>query len=184
MAVYLINRCMTEGVHHISPDEKYFGTKPDLSHWKVFGSIAFVHVPDEKRRNLDPKSEKMIFVGYSIERKGYKYFNPITGQSRVNRDLVFDEVTSWYGPTSVTPAVLETSTSGADFESEEEEMLMTIMGGEPIESLPVVQLTGPEVSSNNQSPTQHEETSNVVSPWCYTRRKKQWAICLSKRPKT
>ena len=51
--VYLINRCTTEGVHDITPHEKYFGTKLDLSHMKVFGNIAFVHVPDEKRRKLD-----------------------------------------------------------------------------------------------------------------------------------
>jgi transposase InsO family protein len=137
-AVYLINRCTAEGVHDITPHEKYFGTKPNLSHLKVFGSIAFVHVPDEKRRKLDPKSEKMIFVGYSLEQKGYKCFNPITQKSRVSRDVVFDEVTSWYGPTSVTPAMLETSRSGADSESEEEEMLTTIMGGEPAESLPTL----------------------------------------------
>ena len=172
-AVYLINRCTTEGVHDSTPHEKYFGTKPDLSHLKVFGSISFVHVPDEKRRKLDPKSEKMILVGYSLEQKGYKCFNPVTRQSQVSRDVVFDEVASWYGPTSVTPVVFETSRSGADSESEEEEMLTTIMNGEPAESLSALQLTGPEVSSSNQSLARHEETSDVVSPWCYTRRKKK-----------
>ena len=45
MVVYLINRCTTEGVHNINPHEKYFGTKPNLSHLKVFGCISFVHVP-------------------------------------------------------------------------------------------------------------------------------------------
>ena len=184
-AVYLINRCTTEGVHDSTPHEKYFGTKPDLSHLKVFGSISFVHVPDEKRRKLDPKSEKMILVGYSLEQKGYKCFNPVTRQSQVSRDVVFDDVASWYGPTSVTPVVFETSRSEADSESEEEETLATIMNGEPAESLSALQLTGPEVSSSNQSLAWHEETFDVVSPWCYTRRKKKKrARCLSKRSRT
>ena len=98
MAVYLINRCMTEGVHDITAHEKYFGTKLDLSHLKVLVSISFVHVPDEKRRKLNPKSKKTIFVGYSLEQKGYKSFNLIARQSQVSRHMVFDEVASWYGP--------------------------------------------------------------------------------------
>ena len=39
-AVYLMNRCVTSGVHDITPHEKFFGKKPDLSHVRVFGSIA------------------------------------------------------------------------------------------------------------------------------------------------
>ena len=87
--------------------------------------------------------------------------------------MVFDEVASWYGPTSVTAIVFETSWSGADSESEEEEMLTIIMNGEPAESLSALQLTGRELSSSNQSLARHEETFDVVSPWCYTRRKKK-----------
>jgi hypothetical protein len=30
----------------------------------VFGSTAYVHVPENQRRKLDPKARKMIFVGY------------------------------------------------------------------------------------------------------------------------
>jgi len=29
--------------------EKFIGKKPDVSHLKVFGYIAYMHVPDEKR---------------------------------------------------------------------------------------------------------------------------------------
>ena len=31
---------------------------------RVFESIAYVHVPDEKRKKLNPKSEKCVFLGY------------------------------------------------------------------------------------------------------------------------
>ena len=61
----------------MSAHELYFGRKPNLRHLRVFGSIAYVHVPDEKRRKLDPKSEKCILVDYSHEQKGYKCYNPI-----------------------------------------------------------------------------------------------------------
>ena len=45
-AVYLMNRCPTSGVHNVTPHEKFFGKKSDLSHVGIFGSIAYVHIPD------------------------------------------------------------------------------------------------------------------------------------------
>ena len=76
--VYLMNRCTTSGVHDVTPHEKFFRKKPDLSHVRIFGSIAYVHIPDDTRQKLDPKSEKCILVGYSQEQKGYKCYNPVT----------------------------------------------------------------------------------------------------------
>ena len=46
--LYLMNRCMTSGVHEVTPHEKYYGKKLDLSHVRIFGSIAYVHILDEK----------------------------------------------------------------------------------------------------------------------------------------
>ena len=51
----------------MSAHELYFGTKPNLRHLRVFGSITYVHVPKEKQRKLDAKAEKCILVGYSDE---------------------------------------------------------------------------------------------------------------------
>ena len=76
MNVYLMNQCTTSGVHEVTPHKKYFGKKPDLSHTGIFGSIAYMQIPDEKRQKLDPNSEKCILVGYSLEQKGYKCCNP------------------------------------------------------------------------------------------------------------
>ena len=70
MTVNLLNRCTTSRVHDITSHEKFYGKKSDLSHIKIFGSIAFVHISDEKRKKLGPKSEKCILVGYSLEQKG------------------------------------------------------------------------------------------------------------------
>ena len=65
-AIYLMNRCTTSGVHDVTLHEKYLGKKPDISHTRIFGSIAYVHIPDEKWQKLDPKLEKCILVGYSL----------------------------------------------------------------------------------------------------------------------
>ena len=77
-AMYIMNMTPTAAVHDVTPEEKYTGTKPNLSHLKVFGYIAYVHVPDGLHRKLDPKAEKCIFVGYSLQQKGYRCYNLVT----------------------------------------------------------------------------------------------------------
>jgi hypothetical protein len=80
----------------MTPEEKFTRKKPDVSHLRVFGCITYVHVPDEKRSKLDPKAKKCIFIGYSLEQKGYRCFNPSIRDLQVSRDVVFDELVSWY----------------------------------------------------------------------------------------
>ena len=92
----------------------------------MFGSIAYVHVPKEKRRKLDAKAEKCISVGYSDEQKGYKCYNPRTKQARVSRDVVFDESASWYLPP--TPD-LNSNPSSDDEVSEAECLRMSLKSG-------------------------------------------------------
>ena len=96
IAVYIMNRTPITAIHNVTHEEKYTGKILDLSHMKVFGCIAYVHVPDELRIKLDPKAKKCVFTGYFLEQKGYKCYNPITHQVRVSTDVVFDEMESWY----------------------------------------------------------------------------------------
>ncbi|MCO5559204.1 hypothetical protein L7F22_012799 [Adiantum nelumboides] len=95
-AVYTMNRTPTAAIHDMTSEKKFIGKKPDVSHFKVFGCIAYVHVPDELRTKIDLKAEKCVFIGYSIDQKGYKCYNPITRQVRVSRNVVFDEMATWY----------------------------------------------------------------------------------------
>lgn len=62
---------------------------------RVFGSKAYVHVPDETRRKLDDKSEPYIFIGYDSNSKGYKLFNPDRKKTVISRDVEFDEEGAW-----------------------------------------------------------------------------------------
>ncbi len=76
--IYIMNRTPTVAIHGMTPEEKFIGKKPNVSHLKMFGYIAYVHVLDEKRSKLDPKANKCIFIGYSSKQKGYRCFNPST----------------------------------------------------------------------------------------------------------
>nr|GEZ60125.1 retrovirus-related Pol polyprotein from transposon TNT 1-94 [Tanacetum cinerariifolium] len=95
-AVYLLNRCPSKSSDNKTPQEAWNGLKPTVSHLRVFGSIAYVHVPSQRILKLDDRSEKHVFVGYDKQSKGYKLYNPVTRKVVVSRDVEFDEEGSWY----------------------------------------------------------------------------------------
>ena len=90
-AVIIRNRSPTVAVDNMTPNECFYGSKPDVSHFKVFGSKAYVHVPKENRKKWDSKTKKCIFVGYSITSKGYRLYDPVSRKICVSRDVFFDE---------------------------------------------------------------------------------------------
>ena len=94
-AVYISNRCLTKSIDGKTPQEAWSGRKPNVSHLRVFGSIAYAHVPDQRRSKLDDKSEKLVFIGYDKRSKGYKLYNPITKKIVVSRDVRFNEEEAW-----------------------------------------------------------------------------------------
>ena len=74
-----------------TPYERWNGVKPDVSNFRVFGCKAYARIPDEKRKKLDPKSQKCIFIGYPAGVKGYKLYDPSTRKMMVRRDVIFVE---------------------------------------------------------------------------------------------
>jgi hypothetical protein len=90
-ANYIVNHTPTKALKNITPEEAWTKIKPDVSHFRVFGSIAWAHIPDEKRKALQPKSEKCIFVGYSEDVKGYRLLQPHCNEIIIRRDVKFDE---------------------------------------------------------------------------------------------
>ncbi|KAK8934943.1 hypothetical protein KSP39_PZI014634 [Platanthera zijinensis] len=91
VAVYVLNRCPTKSVKFKTPFEAWCGRKPSVKHLRVFGCVAYAHIPDQRRRKLDDRSEKCIFVGYAPASKAYKLYNPETEKAIISRDVVFEE---------------------------------------------------------------------------------------------
>ncbi|GJU26156.1 retrovirus-related pol polyprotein from transposon TNT 1-94 [Tanacetum coccineum] len=91
----ILNRSPTLAVRNICPEEAWSGFKPSVAYFKVFGSIAYVHIPDCKRIKLDDKSKKCVFIGVSEESKAYRLYDLVSKRIIVSRDVVFDEEASW-----------------------------------------------------------------------------------------
>jgi transposase InsO family protein len=90
-ANYIVNYTPTKALKNITPEEAWTKIKPDVSHFRVFGNIAWAHIHDEKRKALQSKSEKCLFVGYSEYVKGYKLLQSHCNEIIIIRDVKFDE---------------------------------------------------------------------------------------------
>eukprot|EP00253_Pinus_taeda_P005509 PITA_05509 len=90
-AVYILNRCPTKAIMNKIPKEAWSGQKQTVTRMRVFGYVAYAHVPDQLRKKLDSKGEKCVFIGYSDESKAYKLYNPSTKKLIISRDVRFIE---------------------------------------------------------------------------------------------
>jgi hypothetical protein len=86
-SVYILNRCLTKSVKNKVPQEAWIGLKHNVAHLKVFGCVAYAHVPDELIRKMENKGQKCIFFGYSEETKGYKLYDPVARKVIINHDV-------------------------------------------------------------------------------------------------
>src|SRR5436190_8648807 len=86
---YLKNRSPTSAVA-TTPYELWNGVKPNLTHLRILGSAAYIHVPKEKRTKLDTYSHKGILVGYGGTNQ-YRVWDLTRKDVVVSRDVRFDE---------------------------------------------------------------------------------------------
>uniref|UniRef100_A0ABD2XH93 CCHC-type domain-containing protein n=1 Tax=Trichogramma kaykai TaxID=54128 RepID=A0ABD2XH93_9HYME len=74
-----------------TPFELWFNKKPNVNHLRTFGCEAFALIPDVLRKKWDPKSKKLIFVGYEKDSENYRLFDPKTDRVVVSRHVKFNE---------------------------------------------------------------------------------------------
>jgi hypothetical protein len=90
-AVYVQN-CSPHRVLGMStPEESFTGKKPDVSHFKIFGSSVYVHVTKDSKKNLEPTAEVGIFFGYTETPHNYRVYFPNSKMTVMQRDIKFDE---------------------------------------------------------------------------------------------
>ena len=89
--VHVLNRSPTLAVKDMTPEEAWSGIKPSVEHFRVFGCVSHVHVPDAKRKKLEDKSFSCVLLGVSEESKAYRLYDPISKRIVVSRDVKFEE---------------------------------------------------------------------------------------------
>ncbi len=95
-ASYIVNRIPTRALSADSktPYQAWYGHPPALQHIRVFGCIAYSHIPKKKRRKLDSKTQKCIFLGYArTTTKIWRLWDPVNRRAFESASVVFDEST-------------------------------------------------------------------------------------------
>ena len=91
-ASHIYNRSPTRTLSWRTPYEVWHsGQVPDISHLRIFGCKAYMHVPSDKRSKLDAKAIETTLVGYEPGSKGYRLWDRNAHSLRLSRDVTFDE---------------------------------------------------------------------------------------------
>ena len=99
-SAYLLNRLPTSILKHQTPLQalsSFTKIPPPLTlEPRVFGCSVFVHTPKPERTKLSPCAIKCVFVGYGVNQKGYRCFDPKTNRVFVTMDCNFLETEYFY----------------------------------------------------------------------------------------
>ena len=75
-AVYVQNCCPHRVLGMSTPEEAFYGKKPDISHLKIFGSPVYIHVMKDAKKKLEPTAQVGIFLGYTETPHNYHVYFP------------------------------------------------------------------------------------------------------------
>ena len=90
-AAYLRNRAPTRALKGKTPYEAYHKLIPSVAHLREFGSNVWILDESENRSKLDPKSKKMVFVGFMDGSKSVRYYDAKKRNIKVSRNFTFNE---------------------------------------------------------------------------------------------
>jgi hypothetical protein len=75
----------------IITEEEWTSKKVNYSFSKTFGCEAFIHIHKENRTNIESKSKKCTFIGYSVNYFGYRLWDYENNKIIRIRDVIFNE---------------------------------------------------------------------------------------------
>jgi hypothetical protein len=77
----------------LTPFELFYGRKPNVSHMHAFGCLTYVHLQKDQRPALTPHAAQCILIGYLVDYKGWRFWNPQTLKEVISDSAVFREST-------------------------------------------------------------------------------------------
>ena len=89
--VHTINLSPSVPLEGDIPQRAWAGKDVSYKHLRVFGCRAFVHIPRDERFMVAKPTKQCIFLGYSEDKFGYRFWDPISKKVIRSRDVVFLE---------------------------------------------------------------------------------------------
>lgn len=95
-ANYIHNRTPNKALNGLTPYEVWYGYKPNLSHLRIFGCIAYAHINRGRQSKVAPNAQRCLMLGYVSSAKSYRLKileGPGQGKITASRNVTFDEST-------------------------------------------------------------------------------------------
>eukprot|EP01018_Ginkgo_biloba_P018148 Gb_12009 [translate_table: standard] len=104
----------------------------DLGEFQIKKDKDWAHIPDEKRKTMENKSEPCIFVGYYEDVNAYRLLVPSTQEVIFRRNVQIEEFSLAYVPSSSTSSPPSTSTLNLSYFDEDSEISYVDFQGEQL----------------------------------------------------
>jgi hypothetical protein len=118
-ATYLLNRLPTKTITASCPYIALYNTPTTYEHLRVFGCACYPNLSAAAPHKLAPCSTRCVFIGYSLDHKGYRCLDLSTNHDVIFQHVIFDE--ACFPFTTSSPL-----TNDYDFLSEMDPVLSTI----------------------------------------------------------
>jgi len=133
----------------MTPFEAWHGYKPDVSHLRRLGCVAYADIPEELRKKLDQKGTKGILVGYDRPPGTYRIYAPVRRGIISTKDSIVSKNEVWnFGTVTEAQIVMKTTVNPV---VEDNEVVLLRSPDSPKEST-VSPPETPAVQSAPQSP--------------------------------
>ncbi|CAJ2661907.1 unnamed protein product [Trifolium pratense] len=90
-ACYILNRMSIRKVLNKTPYELWKDKKPNVSYFHIFGCYCYILNIKDNLGKFDSKSDKGIFLGYSLTSKAYRVYNLTSKSLEESMHVKFDE---------------------------------------------------------------------------------------------
>jgi hypothetical protein len=159
-ACYIANRLPTSVLESgMTPFEAWHGHKPDVSHLRRWGCVAYAHIPEELRKKLDHKGKRGILVDYDNPPGTYRIYDPVPRGIISMKDWIVSKNETWnFGMVTEASIVMRTT---VDPPVENNEVVLLLSPDSPKESS-TSPPEPPAVQSTSQLPV--TETTLPQSP--------------------
>ncbi|KAK2574690.1 hypothetical protein KPH14_012973, partial [Odynerus spinipes] len=90
-AAYVRNRVSHTSLQDQIPQVIWGGRPMSVRHLRVYGSLAYAHLPRQGQRKLDDRAAPCVLVGYSTQTRGYRLWCPQKQDVIVTKHVRFEE---------------------------------------------------------------------------------------------
>ena len=158
--MFVWNRTVNKQLTNVTPFEQLFKQVFDVSFLRAFGSDAYLHVPKKHRTKLDPKSQKLILVGYDQKGRAYRLWDLSTKRMCIGVDVIIHETLGFHTTDVSQPTKPQSDEINITIPPSHHNSVISV----PTDNMPTSS-DGPEASLPQLSDDSHHiQNDNVFSP--------------------